>query len=163
LGGEYNARAAYSGYQSVKITNTPAIPGCGGLGQQLCPGGGTQPGYPALVTTAVSSTGIGGYGSPFANNSGCSTETLPGSQLTPGGGGTCAGDIRYIGEGTLGFWHKIYQGEKGRLQWGVQYSYLFKVGWSGNNSTPSAMTQPSAIAPKAVDNMVQTSFRYYLP
>jgi hypothetical protein len=68
-----------------------------------------------------------------------------------------------IAEGTLGFWHKIYQGEKGRLQWGVQYSYLYKLGWSGNNASPTAATQPAGISPKAVNNMIFTSFRFYLP
>jgi len=146
LGGEYASRAAYSGYSSVKIVTTPGIPATT-----------TSPAIPGTTTYTTSTSGIGGYGSPFANNTGCSTETAPAGTGAPGTGGTCAGDIRYIGEGTLGFWHKIYQGEKGRVQWGVQYSYIYKVGWSGG-----AAGSP-AIAPKAVDNMVETSFRYYLP
>jgi hypothetical protein len=158
LGGEYAARAAYSGYQSVKVTATPAIPGCGAVGQQPCAGGGIQPGYPALTTTSITLNGIGGYGSPFANNTGCSTETLPSATGTPGTGGTCAGDTRYIMEGTLGFWHKLYQGEKGRVQWGFQYSYLYRTGWSGSNNTAAA-----GVGPHAVNNMFFTSFRYYLP
>lgn len=163
FGSEFGARAAYTGYQSVKIANTPAIPGCGAAGQQPCAGGGVQPAYPALTTTTISTSGIGGYGSRYANNSGCGTETLPTGTGTPGTGGTCAGDIRMITEATLGFWHKIYQGEKGRVQWGVQYSYFYKLGWSGNNTSPTAATQPAGISPKAVDNMVWTSFRFYLP
>jgi hypothetical protein len=160
IGGEYAGRAAYTGYSSVKITNTPAIPGCGAVGQQPCAGGGIQPAYPALITTSISSAGIGGYGSPYANNSGCSSETDPTGTSAPGAGGTCAGDTRYIGEGTLGFWHKIYQGEKGRVQWGIQYSYLNRTGWSGSGSIASTA---AGNAPHAVDNMVLTSFRYYLP
>jgi hypothetical protein len=58
---------------------------------------------------------------------------------------------------TLGFWHKTYQGPKGGVRWGIAYSYLTKSGWSGNNNTTTS------ISPKAVDNMVWTSFRYYLP
>ena len=107
----------------------------------------------------TSSSGIGGYGSPFANNSGCSTETAPTNQNTPGAGGTCAGDIRNIIEGSAGFWHRFYSGPKGRIQWGIQYAYFTKSGWSGNNNV---LTNPG-IAPKAVNNMVWTSFRYYLP
>jgi hypothetical protein len=141
------------------VTNTPAIPGCGGVGQQPCPGGGTQPAYPALTTTSISLSGIGGYGSPYANNTGCSTETLPSATGTPGTGGTCAGDTRYIMEGTVGFWHKVYQGEKGRMQWGIQYSYIYKNAWSGSDG----LTGTTSIAPHAVNNMVFTSFRYYLP
>ena len=159
FGGEYAARTAYTGYQSVKVTVTPAIPGCGGVGQQPCPGGGTQPNYPALTATSISLSGIGGYGSPYANNSGCSTETLPSGTGAPGGGGSCAGDTRFIGEGTIGFWHKLYTGEKGRVQWGMQYSYFYRNGWSGSNG----VTGTTSVSPHAVDNMVWTSFRYYLP
>jgi hypothetical protein len=159
LGGEYAARTAYTGYQTVKVTATPAIPGCGAVGQQPCPGGGIQPSYPALTATSITLNGIGGYGSPYANNTGCGTETLPSATGTPGTGGTCAGDTRYIMEGTLGFWHKLYQGEKGRVQWGIQYSYLYKTGWSGSNG----VTGLTSIGPHATNNMFFTSFRYYLP
>jgi hypothetical protein len=159
VGGEYAGRAGYTGYTTIKVTSTPAVPGCGAVGQQACAGGGIQPSYPALTTTSIATNGIGGYGSPYANNSGCSTEVSPAGTGTPGAGGTCAGDIRYIGEGTLGFWHRIYSGEKGRVQWGVQYSYLYKTGWSGSNG----LTGTTSVSPHAVDNMVLTSFRYYLP
>ena len=61
-------------------------------------------------------------------------------------------------QGTLGFWHRLTQGPKGGLRWGIQYSYFERLGWSGSNGT----TGPK-ISPKGVDNMVWTSFRYYLP
>ncbi len=159
VGGEYAARTAYVGYHSVKVTNTPAIPGCGAVGEIPCPGGGIQPSYPALTTTSVTLNGIGGFGSPYANNSGCSTETLPSATGTPGTGGTCAGDTRYISEATLGFWNKIYQGEKGRVQWGLQYSYIYRNTWSGSDG----LTGTTSVSPHAVNNMFFTSFRYYLP
>jgi hypothetical protein len=142
-GAEYAARAAYTGYETVKIT-TVSISNPNGVA-----------GAPILVNTTVarSISGIGGYGNPAANNSGCSSEAAPVNQLTPNAGGTCAGDSRIVIEGTLGFWHKIYQGPKGGFRWGMTYSYLTRTGWSG----------AAGIAPKAVDNMVWTSFRYYLP
>jgi hypothetical protein len=147
FGDEYAARAAYTGYSSVKLTTNTLT--------------GAAPGSPVTTTTTVTTStgGIGGYGSPFANNSGCSTEVAPTNQSTPGIGGTCAGDIRNIYEGSVGFWHKFYNGPKGRVQWGLQYAYFSKSGWSGNNNV---LTSPG-ISPKAVDNMVWTSFRYYLP
>jgi len=158
-GSEYAARAYYTGYQTVTVTNTPAIPGCGAVGQPACVGGpGPVPGTPATSTTTIKTNVAGGYGNPVFNNSGCSTENPPSGTGTPSGGGSCAGDIRVISEGTLGFWHKIYQGDKGRFQWGIQYSYIYKIGWSGTNS---GATGP--IAPKAIDNMIFTSLRYYLP
>lgn len=108
-----------------------------------------------------------GYGSPLFNNSGCSIETAPagggpaGSGF-PSGGGACAGDVHQINEATLGFWHRFYDGAKGRVQWGIQYSYLSKAGWSGNNGSGVA-TPGVSQRPHAVNNIVWTSFRYFLP
>jgi hypothetical protein len=148
FGSEYAWRTAYKGYDSIAVTKTPAIPVTA-----------TTPAIPATTTTAFRLNQIGGYGSPFANNSGCRTENPPSNQLTPSGGGTCAGDTRIISEGTLGFWYRFYQGPKGGLRWGLQYSYFTRSGWSGNNGVANAV----GISPKAVDNMVWSSFRYYLP
>ena len=147
-GAEYAFRAAYSGYDSVTKTITAAIPATA-----------TSPAIPSTTTTVLKTTGIGGYGSPFANNSGCSTENPAINQLDPSSGGTCAGDTKVIWEGTLGFWHKIYNGPKGGLRWGIQYSYITRTGWSGNNNV---LTVPG-ITPKSTDNMIFTSFRYYIP
>jgi len=126
-----------------------------------------------------------GYGSPLFNNSGCGTETSPAATSTtvvtpppkgstttgtasipvpgavgtpittgfnPGGLSNCNGDTRNIIEGTVGFWYRFYSGPKGRLQWGPQYSYLVRNTWRGVGGAPSG-----------TENMVFTSFRYYLP
>jgi hypothetical protein len=146
---EYAWRAGYSGYDSVTITKTPAIPVTA-----------TSPAIPATTHTVISTTGIGGYGNFAANNSGCATEGVPINDFNPSSGSNCAGDIRIIQEGTLGFWYKFYQGTKGRIQFGVQYSYLWKNAWSGTGGVPAGGT---AISPRGIDNMVFTSFRYYLP
>ena len=79
-GGEYGWRTAYKGYDSITITKTPAIPATA-----------TTVAIPATTTTAFKLNQIGGYGSPFANNTGCSTENPPSNQLTPSGGGTLCG------------------------------------------------------------------------
>jgi hypothetical protein len=147
-GAEYAWRAGYGGYDSVTITKTTAIPA-----------NGTNPAIPATTHTAISTTGIGGYGNLAANNSGCGIEGVPTNDFNPSSGSNCAGDIRVIQEGTLGFWYRFYQGSKGRFQIGAQYSYIAKVGWSGTGGAPAG----TAISPKANDNMVFTSFRYYLP
>ncbi len=147
FGAEYAWRVGYQGYDSIAVTKTPAIPASS-----------TSPAIPATVTTAFKLDQIGGYGSPFANDTGCSTEDPPSNQLTPSAGGTCAGDTRVIMEGTLGFWHRIYQGPKGGLKWGIQYSYFTRNGWSGNDNGSAP-----GVSPKAVDNVVLTSFRYFIP
>jgi len=148
-GSEYAWRAAYTGYTTIAVTATPAIPATA-----------TSPAIPATTNTTISLSGIGGYGSPLANNSGCSTEGLPSGSFTPSTGGTCAGDIRIITEGTVGFWHKFYNGPKGGMRWGIQYSYITKSGWSGSGGLPAGTP---GVSPKATDNMIWTSFRYYIP
>ncbi len=147
-GSEYAWRAGYTGYTRIAVTATPAIPATA-----------TSPAIPATTNTTITLNGVGGYGSPFANNTGCSTEAPPTGSFTPAGGTPCDGDVRVITEGTLGFWHKFYSGPKGGMRWGIQYSYITKSGWSGNNNVPTAF----GISPKAVDNMIWTSFRYYIP
>jgi hypothetical protein len=170
-GEEYGARTAYTGYNSIAVTKTTAI--------TFVPNGSTNPTCPVPSTgtclippttsTKISTTGIGGYGSPFANNTGCQTELIPSNSLgqfppasspfAPSSGSNCAGDPRTIFEATVGFWHKIYQGDKGGFRWGIQYSYFAKNGWSGNNN----VAQSAGFAPKAIDNMIWTSIRYYIP
>jgi hypothetical protein len=100
-----------------------------------------------------------GYGSPLFNNSGCSTETTPSIGVTagfnPGSLSKCTGDSRAVIEGTAGFWYRFYSGPRGRFQFGTQYSYVTRQTWSG--------VGPGAGTPEGLDNMVFTSFRYYLP
>jgi hypothetical protein len=154
---EFAWRAGYSGYDTVTITKTTAIPATstttGGITT-------TTSAIPATTHTVISTTGIGGYGNFAANNSGCATEGVPVNDFNPSSGSNCAGDIRSISEPTLGFWYRFYQGPKGRFQFGVQYSYLVKEIWSGTGGVTAGNP---AVNPKANNNMVWTSFRYYLP
>jgi hypothetical protein len=100
-----------------------------------------------------------GYGAPSFSNSGCFTETGPGAGgFLPGGLASCTADTRVLIEGTAGVWFKLYDGSRdkvnrGRIQFGPQYSYLTRNAWSGASSAE----------PHGIDNMVFTSFRYYLP
>jgi hypothetical protein len=86
-------------------------------------------------------TGKGyGYGSELYDNSGASVL-----------GGTVNGNIKKIWQVTTGGWWKFYQGDMGRMQAGLQYSYTedeyFHVNKGG--------------AVEANDNMVFASLRYY--
>jgi len=96
-----------------------------------------------------------GYGSPLFSNSGCFTETGPvnNSGFIPGGLPSCTADTRVLIEGTAGFWYRFYNGPKGRVQWGPQFSYVTRNTWSG----------ALGFEPHGIDSMVFTSFRYYLP
>jgi hypothetical protein len=101
-----------------------------------------------------------GYGSPFFSNTGCFAEPGPGSGgFTPGTLASCTADTRVLIEGTAGFWWKLYDGSKekvnrGRIQFGPQFSYVSRNAWSGSSSPNS---------PHGIDGMFFTSFRYYLP
>ncbi len=143
VGLEYAARTAYTfggkgaGYGSPLFTNA-------GCYTEAPPGATTTP-----VNTPGSTPGTTGSG----------TVSVPGSAgtpLTPGynaaNPANCTGDTRSIIEGTIGFWYRFYNGPKGRLQWGPQYSYIDRNSWSGVGGNPNA-----------TENMFLTSFRYYLP
>src|SRR6202030_277851 len=101
-----------------------------------------------------------GYGAPQFNNTGCYTETGPGSGgFLPGGLANCTADTRVVIEGTAGVWFKLLDGSReklnwGRIQFGPQYSYVTRNAWHGAGSPNE---------PHGIDNMVFTSFRYYLP
>jgi hypothetical protein len=143
VGIEYGARTAYtfggkgSGYGSPLFTNV----GC------------NIEGPPSATGTNVNTPGS----TPGTSGSGTIPVTGPtGTPLTAGfdtsNPANCTGDTRSIIEGTVGFWYRFYNGPKGRLQWGPQYSYINRDTWGGVGGNPNA-----------IENMFFTSFRYYLP
>jgi len=103
-----------------------------------------------------------GYGTRSVNMSGCATETFTG---TAGAGGAapiapanCGGSNKDVQEFTAGYWYNLLAGPKGRLRQGLQYSWFRRDLWSGAGGT----TNPGGGA-HGDDNMIFTSFRYYLP
>jgi len=93
-----------------------------------------------------------GYAPATQNNAGCFTEGLPGAGGTSPAG-SCGALTRGVFEATGGFTYRVYNNPKiGRLQYQVQYSYLSKKTWAGLGG-----------APRADNNMVFTSMRYYIP
>jgi hypothetical protein len=123
-----------------------------------------------------------GYGATGLNNYGCTTEILPfagqsNSTSTgipnqvagingfiPGALQNCTGDTRNLIEGTLGFWYRFYQGSKGRVQFGGQYSYYVRNTWRGvGTGTASGITYTTNGQPHADESMFFTSLRYYIP
>jgi hypothetical protein len=98
-----------------------------------------------------------GYGSYFANDSGCTTQAAPGTTTgtgtTPGTTGTCASPTKDTQETTVGYWYNFYAGPHGRLRQGFQYSYVARYLWSGLNGAGINTN----------DNVIETSLRYYMP
>ena len=87
-----------------------------------------------------------GYGSRLADNSGCSVEIPTPTQL-------CQAQVRNIWQLQPGFWYRFYKGPHGTVQYGMSYSYTFKNTWVGANG----------LQPSALEHMIMSSFRYYLP
>ena len=143
VGIEYEARTAYTfagkgaGYGSTLFNNS----GC------------YNEAPPSPTLTNVNTPGS----TPGTTGSGTIPVTGPGGAPITGGfnpssPANCSGDTRSLIEGTIGFWYRIYNGPKGRLQWGPQYSYINRDTWAGVGGTPNAQ-----------ENMFFTSFRFYLP
>jgi Skp family chaperone for outer membrane proteins len=105
-----------------------------------------------------------GYGNRSAAMSSCDVEPNPGNggvnqaSAPTGAGGSCAGNNKDVQEFTAGYWFYFFNNPHGRLRQGIQYSYIRRDLWSGATSTAN----PGAGA-YGDDNMVFTSFRYYLP
>jgi len=106
-----------------------------------------------------------GFGALGFNNSGCWTEVTAGSGgYAPGSLANCANNIKDIVEGTAGLWYSFYSGPKGTVKLGLQYSYEAYNTWEGVGSTGvCTSTANPGCAPKTNENMVFTSFRYYIP
>jgi hypothetical protein len=88
-------------------------------------------------------TTLAGFGSPLINNISCFTEDA----ATPAAcNPTTSGDA----EITVGNWWKFIQGPYGKMQVGLQYSYVKRYVFQGIGPTP-----------KTDENMLFVSFRWY--
>ncbi len=95
----------------------------------------------------VNASGKGvGYGSPLNDVSGCTVESPSSSQL-------CQAQIRSLWQIQPGYWYRFYKGPMGTVQLGMSYWYTYKNVWAASNGP----------LPKGIENMIMTSFRYYLP
>ena len=102
--------------------------------------------------TAANGTGVG-YGSPRVDVTSCDTEVAPAGPFSPGGA-SCLADTRALRQGTVGLWHRAFQGDYGTAQWGLQYSYTSRLTWA---------TAPAGLAPRANAHVILASLRYVLP
>lgn len=91
-------------------------------------------------TYQIGTTIYGNGNGAVANLSGCAIE-----------GGSCSPETKAISQITGGFWDRLYQGSFGRVQFGIQYSYTQR----------QAFADANGLGPKATENMLFTSFRYY--
>ena len=142
-GGDYVKRQAEYSTTITSATYTAAS----GSGATAVPGS---------ITYKIGNAPVG-YGSPLSSNASCLTDGNP--TYTGGTGfypaGSCGAATRYVKEYTAGYWYDLYKGNAGRLRQGVQYSYADRQSFSDNEATP--------VSTHGLNNMVWTSFRYYLP
>ncbi len=107
--------------------------------------------------------GFEGYGLHTTNDTGCYTQAAPGTAAgvyppaplgyVPGSASNCGGSNKDVTEGTTGYDYYFYKGPMGRFRQGIQYSWVERALWSGSTGT----------SPKAIDNVIETNIRYYLP
>jgi hypothetical protein len=83
-----------------------------------------------------------GYGLKSIDNTKCFLET----------GYSCSASIKSLAGATTGIWYRFYKGPAGTVQYGANYAYVTKNTWSGVNG-----------APRGIENILESSFRYYLP
>ncbi len=126
-----------------------------------------------LSTLGTSAGKLIGYAPKSSSNAGCGIETLPTSTgnglagaapYNPGTPANCLGATRMVSEATAEFVYRFYNNPKyGRFQYAMQYSYLARNAWSGLYSGTFGTSNAVFAQPKATNNMVFTSLRYYLP
>jgi outer membrane murein-binding lipoprotein Lpp len=80
--------------------------------------------------TLANGTSAIGYGSELYNNSGCYSLT--------GTAATCIANTRSVEQIAVGEWWKVYTGEIGNFQIGLQYSYLQRRAFTGVGGDPIA-------------------------
>ncbi len=111
-----------------------------------------------------------GYGARTINDTGCNAYTATSTGLgTTGVAGSpatanCGSPTRYIQEGTIGYTYRLINTPKyGRLQYQFTYSYLTRSSWEGLVSGTLGTPTQTFGTPKAINNMVFGSMRYYIP
>lgn len=96
-----------------------------------------------------------GYGGQPFFNGGCNLE-FPGT--TNATNCQSSAQNRNIWSVQPVLWYRFYRGKAGTLQYGMSYAYVYRTLWSGVGTTVG-----SSVNPRGIDNIILTSFRYYLP
>jgi hypothetical protein len=116
-------------------------------------------GQDRITSTSFANNGTNtyGYGNPFYNNSGCNIEN---SAVA------CQGNNKVVRQITGGFWDKIYSGDYGRLQVGMQYSYTQRISFPGSWGAQAAATTVGAsniggVTAQSNTHIIMGSLRYY--
>jgi type II secretory pathway pseudopilin PulG len=93
-----------------------------------------------------------GLGSPAVDNSACYSL----------GGCTTAQNKSSQQLTAIGY-YKLFSGNFGTFMYALQYNYIHRNTWSGNNNGAALAVPGGPTAPKGFDSIVMTGFRYFLP
>ena len=149
----------YHGLASVETHPTPKLDVYGYFGGEYD--------QRTVYATGVAASPFTGYGSINTVATGCNTEVpvttaATGGSITPAA--NCSAVTRAIFEGMAGWTYRIYNSPKyGRLQYQVNYQYITRSAWTALTGGTYGAANATFGSPKAVDNMVFTSMRYYIP
>ena len=113
--------------------------------------GTEQIGRKTYTSTVAGKTVSTGYGSAYANVSGCDVEA--GTVATAP---TCNAQTRALYDVTVGGWWKFARGTFGTVQAGVQYSYTKRTAFHGAFNTSGSVGS----TPKTDENTVFVTLRY---
>ena len=144
--GEFSPLHAFSALGTLELHATPRLDIYANYGGDYI--------YKDLHTTSAGKVEGYGLGEAFT---GCGTEPLPTATTFPAANSGCTGQTRDVQEATIGYWYDFYRGPHGRLRQSIQYSYSERFIWD------NILLTPGNVSPKGIENMVWTSFRYYLP
>jgi hypothetical protein len=149
----------YHGLVSVETHPTPKLDVYGYFGGEYD--------QRTVYATGVALTPFTGYGTINTVANGCNTEVPVNSSATGGSitpAALCSAVTRAIFEGLVGWTYRIYNSPKyGRLQYQVNYQYLTRSAWTAVTGGTYGGPNATFGSPKAVDNMVFTGMRYYIP
>jgi len=113
----------------------------------------------SLFGAAVKSPAEMGYGAPIFDDSKCQIE----------GGSACSGQAKDVWAIQTQLWYRLYKGKAGTVQFGASYAYVYKRAWEGrgpNGTITNVNGFPvvgGLVGPTSTNNIIMTSFRYYLP
>jgi hypothetical protein len=119
-----------------------------------------------VYATGVAASPFTGYAPINTVATGCNTEVpvttaATGGIITPA---NCSAVTRAIFEGMAGWTYRIYNSPKyGRLQYQVNWQYITRSAWTALTGGTYGAANATFGSPKAVDNMVFTGMRYYIP
>ena len=114
--------------------------------------------YTQTFTNATNLVGAAGtytigFGAPNFLNGGCASESYTATNCMS------ASQNRNVWAAQPSVFYRLYKGKVGQVQFGGSYAYVYRNTWDGVTS----ISNTTAVHPKAIENIVMTSFRYYLP